>query len=386
VIAVEANTGFLLAMVSRPGFDPNVLTGRISGSQMAELARDPYKPLMNRAVAMHYSPGSTFKVVTALAAFCTGVFTPHTVVNCPGGYRLGNRVWRCWKDAGHGPQDARGALKHSCDTWYYRAADLMGLDPIAQEARELGFGATTGITGLLEVPGIVPDSAYHNRVTPGGYTRGQALNSAIGQGAVTITPLQLAMTFAAIGNGGTLYKPQLVRRVEAPDGEVLETFEKVAVRQVDMPAEHRKVVVEGLFSVVNDPGGTAYGKRLKEVVVAGKTGTTQVAALGKVRLKKHQIDYWLRDHAWFAAFAPADQPEIAVVVLNEHGDSGSSDAAPTAMAVIQKYFELQREGSAAAEPPPRPSPVRPQGSPSNAAPAADPLDEPALPVLTRGGR
>ncbi|HYX90891.1 MAG TPA: penicillin-binding protein 2, partial [Myxococcaceae bacterium] len=211
VVAVDVRTGFILAMLSKPGFDPNLLTGRITPAQMAELVKDPLKPMMNRATAMHYSPGSTFKVVTALAALREGVMGPHTVVNCPGGYRLGSRVWRCWKPGGHGLKDARGALQHSCDTWYYRAADLMGIDAIAREGRELGLGAATGIGALLEEPGIMPDSHYHDRVTPGGYTKGMALNTAIGQGDVNVTPLQLAMVYATLANGGKLYQPQLVR-------------------------------------------------------------------------------------------------------------------------------------------------------------------------------
>ncbi|HZA52287.1 MAG TPA: penicillin-binding transpeptidase domain-containing protein, partial [Myxococcaceae bacterium] len=292
--------------------------------------------------AMHYSPGSTFKVVTALAALRENVFTEHTAVNCPGSYRLGSRAWRCHKDGGHGIQNARTAMQASCDTYFYRAADLMGIDPIAREGRELGLGAPTRITGLLEEPGIMPDSHYHHRVTPGGYTKGMALNTAIGQGDVNVTPIQLAMMYATIANGGKLYRPQLVRRVEAPDGKVLQNFEPELVRMVDMKPEHRRVVLEGLMMVVNAPGGTAYSKRLPDILVAGKTGTAQVARLGQKRLKTEQMDYWVRDHAWFAAFAPAQDPEIAVVVLNEHGGHGGADAAPTAMAVIQKYFDLKK--------------------------------------------
>ncbi len=348
-IVVDVKTGFIRAVLSRPGFDPNLLTGRISGRDLGLMAQDPFKPMMNRATQMHYSPGSTFKVVTALAVLRENVFTPHTHVNCPGGYRLGGRTWRCWRDAGHGPKDGKGALQHSCDVYYYRAADLMGIEPIAREGKELGLGAPTGIGILQEVPGNMPDTKYHNRVTPGGYQKGMALNTSIGQGDVDVTPLQLAMVYATIANGGDYYRPQLVERVESPHGEILETFPPDKVREVDMRPEDRQVIVDALVAVVHEPGGTAYRHRLKDVVVAGKTGTTQVVKLGAVRLKKSQIDYWQRDHAWFAAFAPADDPEIAVVVLNEHGGSGSSDAAPTGMALIKKYFELKLEDAAASQ-------------------------------------
>lgn len=372
VVMIDVKTGFVKTMLSRPGYDPNALTGRITSSQMAELARDPLKPLMNRATQMHYSPGSTFKIITQFAALREKVYTASTHVHCPGGYRLGNRVWRCDKDSGHGPVEATKAIAQSCDVYYYRASELMGIDAIAREARAFGFGSTTGITGLLEEPGIIPDVAYHDRVSPGGYMKGMALNTSIGQGDVNVTPLQLVMMYATIANGGKLFRPQLVERIEAPDGRVLKAFEPELVRDVHMIPEHRAVVVEGLRMVVNEPGGTAYGRRLKDIVVAGKTGTAQVVKLGKIRHKAEELDYWLRDHAWFAAFAPADNPEIAVVVLNEHSGFGSSNAAPTAMAMIQKYFALKKEDAeraapvAGMDPGPPPSGALP---PSGAVPA-----------------
>ncbi|MGZ3460409.1 MAG: penicillin-binding transpeptidase domain-containing protein, partial [Archangium sp.] len=197
---------------------------------------------------------------------------------------------------------------------------------------------------------------------------------AIGQGDDNVTPLQLAMVYATIANGGTLYKPQLVERVEGVDGQVVQTFEPQVVRQVDIPEAHRKAVMEGLVATVNEPGGTAYRTRLKDIVVAGKTGTAQVATIGAVRLKAFQMDFFQRDHAWFAAIAPADNPEIAVVVINEHGGHGGVDAAPTGMAVIQKYFDLKKED--AANPPPR------QNTPYvSTLPNAPSLDDVAL---TRG--
>ena len=355
VVAVDVRTGLIRAVVSRPGFDPNLLTGRITPSQMASLAKDPLQPMINRISADHFSPGSTFKVITALAAYKSGLFRPETVVTCPGGYRLGSRVWRCHKDSGHGPVNGRTALQYSCDTWYYKVADTLGLDPIAEMGKALGLGSPTGIGVLAEVPGIMPSSEYHNKASPGGYTKGMALNSAIGQGDDNVTPLQMAMVYAAIANGGTLYKPQLVERIEGLDGELLQQFDPQVVNTVEIPEAHRKAVLEGLVATAMMPGGTAYRAMvqsgLKDVTVAGKTGTAQVATLGAVRLKTHQMDFFQRDHAWFAGFAPADNPEIAVVVINEHGGHGGADAAPTAMAVMKKYFDLKKED--AANPPPR---------------------------------
>lgn len=343
VVAIDVNTGYIKALVSRPGFDPNLLTGRVTPAQMSALVKDPLQPMINRVAAAHYSPGSTFKVVTALAAFKSGLFKPETTVNCPGGYKLGARTWRCHKESGHGPVTGKQALQYSCDTWFFKVADTIGLDPIAEMGRELGLGRPTGIGVLGEVPGIMPSSEYHDRVSPGGYTKGMALNSAIGQGDDNVTPLQLAGVYAALANGGTLYKPQLVQRIEDLDGHVVESFEPEVVHKVDMNPVSRQAIVDALVSVVNEAGGTAYRTRLKDIVVAGKTGTAQVVTIGAVRLKKEQMGFFTRDHAWFAGFAPADKPELAVVVLNEHGGHGGVEAAPTGMAVIEKYFELKQQ-------------------------------------------
>lgn len=379
VVAIDVNTGFIKALVSRPGFDPNQLTGRVTPAQMALLSRDPLEPMINRVAAEHYSPGSTFKVVTQLAAYKSGAFRPESTVFCPGGYRLGARVWRCHKDSGHGYMDGYNAMKTSCDTWFYKVADTIGLDPIGEMGKALGLGAPTGIDVVAEVPGIMPTSAYHDKASAGGYTKGMALNSAIGQGDDNVTPLQLALVYAAIANGGTLFKPQLVQRLENLDGQVVQEFKPEIVRKVDIPPAHRKAVIEGLVKVAQEAGGTAFRARMagladKDMQVAAKTGTAQVARLGTVRVKTQQMSFFERDHAWFAGFAPADKPELAIVVLNEHGGHGGADAAPTAMAVIQKYFELKKLDATA--PPPRPN--QPYTPSLSRAPTADEA------ALTRG--
>lgn len=340
VVAVDVKTGFVLVYVSRPAFDPNQLTGRVSPAQLSLMSRDPLQPMVSRIAGQHYSPGSTFKAFSLLAALESNAFQPQTTVFCPGGYRLGSRVWRCHKDSGHGMVDARTALQVSCDTYFYKVADTLGIDPIARIGKDLGLGAPTGIGVLSEVAGIMPDTAYHDRATPGGYTKGMALNTAIGQGDVNVTPLQLVMAYAAIANGGKTLKPQIVKRIESPEGQSLQEFQPIVLKEHRIKEEHRRVLVDALVAVVNEAGGTAYRSRVKGVQVAGKTGTAQVARLGTVRLKTEEMSYFTRDHAWFAAFAPADEPRLAVVVLNEHGGHGGSDAAPTAAAVIAKYLEL----------------------------------------------
>ena len=341
VIALDVKTGFLRAIVSRPAFDPNEMTGRVSSQRLVQLNKDPLQPMVFRAGAEHYSPGSTFKVVTLLAAMQSGAVTAQTGINCPGGYQLGSRRWRCDKESGHGLVHARQAIQSSCDVFFYRLGDVIGIDAIANMGKAFGLGSVTNLGVAAEVPGVMPDVAYHDRVTPGGYTKGMALNTAIGQGDVNVTPLQMAVLYAAIANGGHVFQPQLVERIETPEGQVLEQFAPKLVRDVPMTPEQRAVLVDALEAVINEPGGTAYGRGIPGIKVAGKTGTAQVARLGALRLKKDQISYWLRDHAWFAAFAPAEDPEIAVVVLNEHSGFGSSGAAPTAMAMIKKYFELK---------------------------------------------
>ena len=378
VIAMETKTGFIRAIVSRPAFDPNEMTGRVSPKRVLQLSQDPLQPMVFRAGAEHYHPGSTFKVVTLLAALQAGVVTPSTTAVCTGGYTLGNRRWRCHNERGHGVVDAKRAIQVSCDTYFYRAADLMGIDPIAAMGKQFGLGGPSNLGVAAEVPGVMPDSAYHNRTTPGGYTKGMALNTAIGQGDVNVTPLQLAVLYSAIGNKGHVLNPQIVQRIETPEGKVVEQYAPKQVRQIEMTDEQHKLLIDGLVSVVNEPGGTATRSRSTEYTIAGKTGTAQVARLGAVRLKKEQMDYFERDHAWFAAFAPAEDPELTVIVLNEHGGHGGSDAAPTAAAVFAKYFELKKADSFALGEewvPPRPPKPVIFAKPNPAAPAD--VSEPA---------
>jgi penicillin-binding protein 2 len=223
----------------------------------------------------------------------------------------------------------------------------------------------------------MPDVGFHNKSTPGGYTKGLALNTAIGQGDVNVTPLQLAVLYSAVGNKGKVLQPQLVMRLEAPDGKVTKAFEPKLVREIPMTDEQHQLLVDALVSVVNEPGGTAFRTRSAEYTVAGKTGTAQVAKLGLVRLKKEQMDYFERDHAWFAAFAPAEDPELTVIVLNEHGGHGGSDAAPTAAAVFAKYFELKKSDAfALGEDWVPPKPPKPVFLPKPAAPPE--VSEPGL--------
>jgi len=371
VVAMDAKTGFLLALVDRPAPDPNKMSGRISPAELAAIHADSLQPELFRAIQQHYHPGSTFKAVTAIAALEEGVFRPTSTVFCPGSFHMGSHRWRCDKESGHGPVDFTHALGASCDVFFYEAGAQLGADAIAKWARTLGLGAPTGFEVAGEVPGVVPDAAWHDRHIAGGYQRGMAVNLAIGQGDVNVTPMQQVVFYGALATG-VLWKPQVVLRVEDADGKVLQEFAPEERSRPALKKTTRDTVMKGLLAAVNEPFGTGWWSRLKDVTMAGKTGTAQVVKMGAKRLKASQVSYFERDHAWFAAFAPAEDPEIVVVVLNEHSGFGASNAAPTAAAVVKKWLELKAQDAAE-----RAGPA-PQERPEEPPPAAPPA--PVLPA------
>ncbi len=281
-------------------------------------------------------------MVTSLAGLEGGIITASTYLSCNGGYTMGNHRWRCDKAAGHGALDLRHALSVSCDVFYYQLGDKVGLDPLGEMAHRLGYGQPTGFDLGREITGIIPDS---KSVTPeSGSVRAHAINAAIGQGEINVTPLQQAVAYAAIANGGDIWRPQIVRRIEAPDGKLVREFHPELVRKLALKEGELEAVRAGLVAVVNEQGGTAYRSRLSDLIFAGKTGTAQVMKLGqKQKLDPTLQEYYSRDHAWFASFAPADDPEIVGVVLNEHGGWGAEAAAPAAAKTIAAYFRIKRE-------------------------------------------
>lgn len=339
VVALDVHTGQVLVMTSTPAFDPNRVSGYfdpVEKKRLDDMRR--MRPWRFRAIQDQFAPGSTFKAFTLIAALSRKATKPSEVISCGGAFRLGNTRFRCWKEAGHGGVAAFDAVARSCDVYFYTMGNRLGLDPIASAAFDLGFGRKTGIDLAGESPGIIPTEAWYNQVFPDGYTRGAAVNASIGQGAVAVTPLQLAVAYAAIANGGKVLQPQVALRVEAFDGSAVREYQPRLVREGVIPPEVLEVVREGLRRVVNHPNGTAYSRRLKELEVSGKTGTAQVAKMG-ARVKSEDLPPELRDHAWFAAYAPAKDPAIAIVVLNEHGGHGGSAAAPVAMAVAKTWYE-----------------------------------------------
>ena len=373
VLAMDAKTGFLLALVDRPAPDPNKMSGRITSAELAAIHSDPLQPELFRAIQQHYHPGSTFKALTSIAAMEEGIFKPSTSVFCPGHFRMGSHVWRCDKERGHGYVDFEHALGASCDVFFYEAGARLGADAIAKWAHAFGLGVPTEFDLPGEVPGVVPDVAWHDKHIKGGYQKGMPVNLAIGQGDVNVTPMQQLVFYGALATG-ILWKPQIVTRIEDADGTVLKEFGPVERGRPAIQKSTRDTVLKGLLAAVNQPFGTAYSHRSTDFISAGKTGTAQVVKLGK-RLKAEAVPYFERDHAWFAAFAPVEDPEIVVVVLNEHSGFGATNAAPTAMALVKKYMELKAQDAAerAGPVPPEPAPTTPPRPPS--APATPPTPE-----------
>lgn len=342
VVAMDVRSGEILAMASRPSFNPALFARGISGSEWLELLQNPRHPLQNKAIKGQYPPASTFKIVTALAALRAGVATPNTRVDCYGSFTLGNRQFRCWKRTGHGVTDLRKAMRESCDVWFYKVGLDLGIDRLAEMAREMGMGEALGFALAGEKEGLMPTRAWKRKRFNAPWYDGETVIAAIGQGYVLSTPLQLAVMTASVANGGQVLRPQVVKRIEGWDGQVLHEAVPEVLKTVDFGAANLAAVQRSLEAAVNDPQATGRASRLDEFKVAGKTGTAQV-----VRLRDDDRDrasrvtpYRHRDHALFVAYAPADAPQIAVAVVVEHGQSGGGTAAPVARAVLEAYFGL----------------------------------------------
>ncbi|MCB0339123.1 MAG: penicillin-binding protein 2, partial [Bdellovibrionales bacterium] len=297
------------------------------------------KKLNNRAVQGAYPPGSTFKIFMAVAALAEGVITPQQAISCPGYLSFAGRRYRCHKASGHGPVNLFSAMVQSCDVYFYTVGQRLGVDRIHQYATMFGLGERTGLDLVMEESGIIPSTEwkqrYFRKPEDKKWYPGETLSVAIGQGAVTVTPLQLARAVATLANGGNVLKPYIVSRIISNDGHLLDEFAPTVIRGIDVDPGILAKVRESLVGVVNDPRGTGKRARLDdpEIIVAGKTGTAQVVSLGKESSHEH-----LQDHAWFVAYAPADDPEIVVSVLIENGGHGGVAAAPVAHDMFQAYF------------------------------------------------
>ena len=342
LIAMDPKSGRILAMVSKPSFDPDLFARNISPEEWKSLMENPHHLLQNRGIQGQYPPGSVFKIITAIAGLESGVITPDTQMTCRGVYPYGNRDFRCYKKEGHGTINLHRAIVESCDIYFYQVGLKVGVDQIAHYANEFGLGRPTGITLPHEKSGNVPSTSWKKKHLGAPWYSGETLSLAVGQGYINTTPLQLLLLISAIANGGKLYLPQVVERVEDIYGNILRDYPPVEVGQANISEKTLHFIQEALMGAVNDPHGTGWACVLKDTKVAGKTGTAQVIKMAQ-DFKKGDMDRMplkFRDHAWFVAYAPFEDPAISVAVLVEHGGYGGAAAAPIAKKVIEKYLSL----------------------------------------------
>ncbi|MFO0755446.1 MAG: penicillin-binding protein 2 [Byssovorax sp.] len=351
VAMVDVRTGRILGLYSKPSFDPNAISGG-SGKQVIRdafrrLYSDPLKPALDKTVSGAYPPGSTFKPFTALAALEKGLIDPRSMTQCRGAITFGKRTFRCTHV--HGATDLHKGIAESCNVYFYTLATEygVGMDLIADMGLRYGLGQKTGLGVNAEASGRMPTKAWMTLHNKGHFQLGYGLNAAIGQGATTVTVLQLALAYAALANGGTLYQPQLVRAVETANGTVVQEFSPRVRRQIDVRPENLALVQKALRAGVNEEGGTAFhasrGANLVNFDMAGKTGTAQVSHHLARGAEAERVWYFNREHAWFAGYAPVKSPEVAVVALVEHGGVGGKHAAPIAFEAVRAYQDLVRD-------------------------------------------
>jgi penicillin-binding protein 2 len=343
IVALDVNTGAILALVSTPAFDPNAFARGIKADEWRALIKDQQRPLSNRATQGQYPPGSTFKIIMSIAGLEEGVIDPNARISDPGFYTFGNRSFRDWKKEGHGSVDLHRAIVESCDVYFYQLGPRLGIDRISKWAHAFGLGEKTGVALDDERSGTIPDTEWKRKRFRQPWYPGETVSVAIGQGYVTVTPLQLVNMMATLANGGTLYRPRIVNKVESVTNGVVKEYGPEKIRTVELKPATLEFVRNALADVVRTPAGTGGAARSNMVQIAGKTGTAQVVEMKGGYVKSEQLAYLNRDHAWFVSYAPVDNPQIAVVVMVEHGGHGGSAAAPAAKKVIEKYIELQNQ-------------------------------------------
>jgi penicillin-binding protein 2 len=351
VVAIEPSTGEILAMFSSPAFDPEAVSTGVSREEWDALMSNPMNVFNNRAIQGQYPPASTFKLITAAAALEEKVVTPRTVKYAGPAYRFAGRDYRDWKEEGHGNINVHRAIVESADTFFYQVGVELGIEKLSKYAAGFGFGSKTGIGLKNEKAGVVPSGAWKKKALGEQWYPGETISASVGQGYMLTTPLQLAMAYAAMANGGTLHQPLLVKKVAGHDGRVIKDFtaDRAPGKKVPVSAETLAVLREALRGVVAEAGGTARSLSWNDFEIAGKTGTAQVVAMKERIDNIEKIPYKYRDHAWFAGFAPYNDPKIAVAVIVEHGGFGSRAAAPVALEVIGSYLMAERARAAATE-------------------------------------
>jgi penicillin-binding protein 2 len=336
VVAMDPNTGEILALTSHPTYDPNLFPRGISPKDWVQLMKDPGHPMYNRAIQSVYPPGSTFKIIVALAGLESGVIKLDDKVTCKGFLTSGRHSFRCWKKGGHGAVSFHQALVESCDVYFYTMGERIGWDRVAEYARKLGYGSLTGILLPDEKPGLIPTTAWKKKRTGEAWYPGDTYINSIGQGFVLVSPIQACQMMSAVANGGRFFRPLLLKQTRNRETGEVNVFSPEHTGSVMLDPNVLQEVRSALAGVVNEPGGTAHAAATPLAIVAGKTGTAQVIAQ-KVSGRKLSND--TKDHAWFVAFAPVENPKIAVAVVVEHGGHGGSAAAPIAKKVIEEYLK-----------------------------------------------
>lgn len=337
-VVLDVHSGEILAFVSVPSFDPNLFTKGISHADWNKLLNNERNPLTNKAISGQYSPGSTFKIVVALAALEAGVIDKNTTFDCTGSMKLGNHLFHCWKHSGHGEQNVVEALKNSCDIFFYEVALQLGIEKIADMARKLGMGKATNVGLDNEKDGLIPDEAWKMARYGEKWQQGESVIAGIGQGYVLATPLQLVTMVSRVVNGGYAVNPTFQK---------LDLQDKGKIRKINISRKNIEIVKQGMFEVVNSKKGTANTAQfdIDGIKMGGKTGTTQVRRITleerrKGILKDEDLPWKLRNHALFVGYAPQDKPKYAVAVVVEHGSSGSGVAAPIASKILQEAIKL----------------------------------------------
>lgn len=345
-VIMDANTGMVYALASNPSFDPNMFVRGLTNDEWAMIRDNPLRPQNNKAISGLYPPGSTFKMITILAGLKAGVINEHTKVKCPGHYEYGNHKFHCWKKWGHGTVNLISALEQSCDVYFYKMATEVGIDKIAEMAREFGLGHSLDLGLLEEKEGLMPDKAWKRRALGTRWEHGETIVASIGQGYIQATPLQLAVMTARLVNGGYDVKPSIIEQIGQTN------FQTMDWKSLGIPQKHLDLVIKGMTQVVNGEKGTARGSKITEVgmEMGGKTGTSQVRTITKEQrrlgVKNEDLPYNQRHHALFVGFAPLDKPKYVCSVVVEHGVSGSGAAAPLAKILLE---ETQRRDPARAK-------------------------------------
>lgn len=337
LVALDPRNGDVLAIVSLPSYDPSRLVSNVSHDYWTNLIMDTRHLLLNRPIQGAYPPGSTYKIVTAIAGLEEGVLKPQENISCGGGMQYGGRLFRCWRKGGHGSISVHRAIAESCDTFFYQVGLRLGVDRIAKYANMLGLGLKTGIDLEGEKTGIIPTSEWKKKIFKQEWQSGESLSIAVGQGYDTVTPLQNALMVSQVAMGKKI-QPHILKALEDEEGDVVQEYPVTEGDPLPLSAKTMEVVRAGMKDTLASPGGTAYRSQIPGVAMAGKTGTAQVMseeAKGKVKGMN------TGDHAWFVVYAPFEDPRIAVGVIVEHGGYGASAAAPIARDVIEKYLQLE---------------------------------------------